>query len=225
MHLIILWLVWLLFGAKFQSSQAKCSANATSCTLFCSDSACYNTIIECPTTIDCESCTINCDGASSCEYSTIYGHSCTNVTVNGVSGDDSMYGSTIVAPDNGGSLYVNVIAGDDCFKYGKINSSSNTNEIHLNCPEVPDGDNDECKNSHINASSANYFEMICSDESKCSESSIVCPDDGLCVIDCSTVTKSKGCEKLNIYTSHTDGRFIDLSCNDAVSCFFLGVIV
>ena len=71
--------------------------------------------------------------------------------------------------------------------------------------------------------------MICSNESKCADSTIVCPDDGLCVIDCSTVTRSgpsdegEACEGLDIFTGHDDGRFIQLICNVAV-CKFMWVL-
>ena len=109
-----------------------------------------------------------------------------------ISGDDVGKRITVYAPGNNGTLRINASGYfREVLSSAVINSDINTNAMFVDCTN--NGTNG-CKNTFINASTANYVEFNCLSGSECDEFKLHCPK---------TSYYSKAC---------------NLSCSDTAEC-------
>eukprot|EP01084_Bolivina_argentea_P009451 17642_1 len=139
----------------------------------------------------CISCRIYCDDLNSCSGATIIGNNCALLEINIKSIQQNI---TIYAPGNG-QLQVSTHSTDySSFFNNRIYSVVDTKNMIFNF-----GTCDICMNNLINGSYVTeYMNLSCNEYAVCAESTVICPNDASCNIDC-TSQIWYNCEWLDVF--------------------------
>ena len=136
--------------------------------------------LHCPTTLNCNNCTINCNGRKTCANGGIFGHSCNNLIINCNSTDgenDAVKDTNIYAPNMFGNLTLNTLRGPKCFKETIVNSQYQTGFIKVYCDYNDPSDERECDQLLIDGINATNVEFQCINGADCQSARIYCPSN------------------------------------------------
>ena len=199
-----------------------CDPNDSDCIIQCSTGfACgsmENSIkpyIKCPQNDQCKSCIINCIEDSSCNNNIILSGNCKKVEINlQKANNKNMW---IRAP-NDGNLYINLISDESMFDNNYIYSSSNTNNIILDCS------GNSCQRNVIYGELIqNSLNISCINGNNCDQQEIHCPDNNKhdlnpkCNVLCDT---GSSCYDLNIFAMNgtRERNGVSFNCMSSSNC-------
>eukprot|EP01084_Bolivina_argentea_P270435 459844_1 len=177
-------------------------------------------IIHCPSSIECNSCIIQCNSDFACWGVTIHGHNCSSLQVNFKTRRHHYV--TIYAPGNGGDLHVlSYIEGRyTSLQDSSIYSSPGTKNIFINFDH-------QAGYNFIDATYVTgYLNYTCGKNGDCMYNEIICPNDASCNIDCigkcwrMIIKAIEGVHDVNWQCNDQDEsncKYSNLLCNDNFS--------
>ena len=184
-----------------------CTAGATSCTINVSGNGGSPYTYTCPTTPNCDQCTLTCSGSYACAYATVLGKQCANVNITSTSNNGYVMAYMRIHGPTSGNLFIDIdVDADGGFKESWI-ISQNTNYIRI---ETSTNSSDNvAEDIRVFAEKATYYKQVCG--SGCKNQEIHCPlndniDGTSCIIDCTNVEGSNKCQSNDIYTQYGTPR-------------------
>ncbi len=143
-------------------------------------------IVHCPSS-ECSSCVIQCMSPYGCYGITILGYNCSLLQINITAPNQE--NATIYAPGSGGDLRLWGNYSDTSYEWGEIYSSPGTRNIILDFNDL--GRYNIIHGEYV----TDYLNITCI--GGCLGSTIICPNDANCNIDCS-LGKIFACRKIEV---------------------------